>query len=335
MASDASGSWGCGAWHLGHLFQLQWDTDSAHLPIMVKELLPVVIQACAIWGLAWGTHCVIVHCDNQAVVACLRSRTSHDSHIMHMLRTLAFVEATYDFSLSPQYTSTGDNHLADDLSRDNRLSFLSKVSHADRQATPLPPQLVEVLLDPSTDWTSQCWLRLSNGIFETASPLPRVGLTDMAVDNPQATRMVRLHLKQSKSDQFGRGANVIVGRTELDICPVAAILAYVAIRGDEPGPFFLTTKKAPLSKQAFVEEIRKLLRALELPEDNYAGHSFHIGVATSAALAGIEDSTIQLLGRWQSGAFLRYIRTPHERLAAMSVALASQSRLTTDSRPTQ
>ena len=84
-----------------------------------------------------------------------------------------------------------------------------------------------------------------------------------------------------------------------------------------------------------MEEIRKLLRALELPEDNYAGHSFHIGVATSAALAGIEDSTIQLLGRWQGGVFLRYIRERHERLAAMSVALASQSRLTTDSRPTQ
>ena len=84
-----------------------------------------------------------------------------------------------------------------------------------------------------------------------------------------------------------------------------------------------------------MEEIRKLLRALELPEDNYAGHSFRIGAATSAALAGIEDSTIQLLGRWQSGAFLRYIRTPHERLAAMSVALASQNRFTRNSHPTR
>ena len=99
MASDASGSWGCGAWHLGHCFQLQWDTKSALLPIRVKKLLPVVL-ACGIWGPTWGTHCVTVHCDNQAGVACLRSCTSH---IMHMLRMLAFVEATYDFSLSPQY----------------------------------------------------------------------------------------------------------------------------------------------------------------------------------------------------------------------------------------
>ena len=30
-------------------------------------------------------------CDNQAVVACLHSRTSRERHIMHMLHTLAFV----------------------------------------------------------------------------------------------------------------------------------------------------------------------------------------------------------------------------------------------------
>ena len=39
---------------------------------------------------------------------------------------------------------------------------------------------------------------------------------DMAVDNPQATSMVKFRLKQSKTDQFGRGVDVIVGRTGLD-----------------------------------------------------------------------------------------------------------------------
>ena len=52
MASDVSGSWGCGAWYLSHWFQLQWDASSALLPIMVKELLAVVL-ACATWGLTW------------------------------------------------------------------------------------------------------------------------------------------------------------------------------------------------------------------------------------------------------------------------------------------
>ena len=40
-----------------------------------------------------------------------------------------------------------------------------------------------------------------------------------------------------------------------------------------------------------------------------AGHSFRIGAATSAALAEVEDSIVQILGQWQSAAFLRYVRT--------------------------
>ena len=42
MASDASGSWGCGGWHGPNWFQLQWDTRSA-------DLLSVVMAA-FIWG---------------------------------------------------------------------------------------------------------------------------------------------------------------------------------------------------------------------------------------------------------------------------------------------
>ena len=75
------------------------------------------------------------HCGSlrqPGVLACLHSRTSHDKHIMHMLRTLAFVEA---FSLLPEYINTRDNHLANDLSRDRLSSFLSKVPHA----APRPP----------------------------------------------------------------------------------------------------------------------------------------------------------------------------------------------------
>lgn len=176
MASDASGSWGCGAWHGTHWFQLPWDHRSAVLPIMAKELLAALL-ACAVWGSSWSHHCVTVLCDNQAVVACLRSRSCHDHHIMHMLRTLAFIEASFAFTIIPQYISTSDNHLADDLSRNCLFSFLSKVPHADQVATPLPMLLVELLLDPSLDWTSPQWHRQFNAIFRKDWLHPLTGST--------------------------------------------------------------------------------------------------------------------------------------------------------------
>ena len=164
----ASGSWACGAWHGRHWFQLRWDQRSVELSIMIKELLPIVL-ACTVWGRFWANTSVRCLCDNQAVVACLRSRTSRDSHCMHMLRTLAFIESRHTFVLRPEYINTKDNHLADDLSRDNLHSFLSKVPGADTRATPLPNPLLDLLLDPSLDWTSPRWLRQFRDTFRRAS----------------------------------------------------------------------------------------------------------------------------------------------------------------------
>lgn len=134
MASDTSGSWGCGAWFRTHCrthwFQHQWDATSQELPIVVKELLPVVL-ACMVWGSAWTGHRVQCHCDNQAVVACLRSRTSMNRHCLHMLRALAFIEARHWFLLQPLYINTKLNYLADELSRNNLSLFLLKVPDAD------------------------------------------------------------------------------------------------------------------------------------------------------------------------------------------------------------
>lgn len=59
VVSDASGTFGCGAFSLPHgWFQLQWPTDwqSAHLA--AKELVPVVIAA-VVWGENWTRHCLL------------------------------------------------------------------------------------------------------------------------------------------------------------------------------------------------------------------------------------------------------------------------------------
>ena len=175
------------------------------------------------------------------------------------------------------------------------------------------------------------FFRLGELLLGSASAFnPRLHLAwgDVAVDVAENPRMVRFHLKQSKTDQMGQGAYIVLGRTDLDICPVAAVLSYIASRGSRQGPFFLDSKGSPLTKSTFIAEICKILAAIGFPQGQYAGHSFRISAATSAALAGVEDSTIQILGRWQSAAFLRYVRTPQDRLAAISITLASHGSAT-------
>ena len=125
---------------------------------------------------------------------------------------------------------------------------------------------------------------------------------DVAVNDPAAPMMLKIHLCRSKCDQFGKGVK--------------------AVRGNAPGPFFCDMKGNPLSKTHFISKMRKALSAVGLQQDQYAGHSFQIGATTAAAQAGLEDSTIKALGRWNSSAFLLYIRTPRDQLASFTQTLA-------------
>ena len=164
MTSDASGSWGCGAWHNSSWFQLGWDERAHPLSIAEKELIPIIL-GCATWGNTWRACQVLCHCDNQAIVACLRSRTSKQKGIMHLLRCLVYIEAIHSFHLTSVYIDTKSNFLADDLSRNNLSSFLSKAPHADRYPTPVSSTLLDLLLDPQAEWTSPTWRPRFSDIF--------------------------------------------------------------------------------------------------------------------------------------------------------------------------
>jgi len=52
VTSDASGSWGCGAWHETSWFPLERGPRAEHLTIAEKEWIPVIL-ACDTWGETW------------------------------------------------------------------------------------------------------------------------------------------------------------------------------------------------------------------------------------------------------------------------------------------
>ena len=143
-----------------------------------------------------------------------------------------------------------------------------------------------------------------------------LGPHDVTVDSHQTPSIVSVHLRRSKTDPFGNGVTIYLGRTGHAICPVTALLGYLARRGQQPGPLFLFREGSPLSKGKLLANIKQALSRQGVGPSGLTGHSFRIGAATAAAHAGMEDSLIQTLGRWHSAAFLRYIRTPAHLLAS-------------------
>ncbi|KAL5477312.1 hypothetical protein EMCRGX_G024096 [Ephydatia muelleri] len=154
-------------------------------------------------------------------------------------------------------------------------------------------------------------------------PESHLGIKDVSVDQPGRPEIIHLTLKASKTDPFRKGVVISLGRTGKALCPVVALLTYLAVRkGHDTGPLFQLKDGRPLTKPAFVDRIKETLTKAGIDRSSYAGHSFRIGAATSAAAAGVEDSMIQTLGRWKSSAYLVYVRVPRERLAAISTRLA-------------
>ena len=134
-------------------------------------------------------------------------------------------------------------------------------------------------------------------------------------------KVLTVHLKHSKTDMFGAGAHILLGRTGDILCPVVSLLAYLAMRPPSPGPLFIFMDGTPLSRARLVTHVREALSQAGIDTARYSGHSFRIGAATTAARAGFSDSFIQTLGRWKSSAFTAYIRTPPEDLIAVTTRL--------------
>ena len=110
-----------------------------------------------------------------------------------------------------------------------------------------------------------------------------LSLGDIAIDSHCNPTVLRIFLKTSKTDCEFKGVHIFVGKTGDNLCPVAAVTAFLAIRGNSPGPMFQFKDRTPLTKQRFIFHIRSALQSAGIDPTQYAGHSFRIGVTTTAA----------------------------------------------------
>ena len=160
LVSDASGSWGCEAWHDTHWFQLEWSTITQHWNVAVKELLPIAVAA-VIWGRRWRGRQVMVQRDNAAVVVVVvNSKYSKDRRMMHLLRCVFFAEAYNNFKLAAVYLPGTQNVLEDDLSRGKLHSFRARFTASDASPSSTPSSLLQWLSRTDLDWTSPNWIQL-------------------------------------------------------------------------------------------------------------------------------------------------------------------------------
>jgi len=126
---------------------------------------------------------------------------------------------------------------------------------------------------------------------------------------------LRIVLRHSKTDQEGAGIvkGIPYGR-EVETCPVRACKAWLAAAGITEGVIFRSIGRygsigVSLSDRAVADVIKKRARAVGLDETKFSGHSLRAGLATAAALAGVNERAIAAQTGHKSMTVLRtYIR---------------------------
>ena len=119
-----------------------------------------------------------------------------------------------------------------------------------------------------------------------------------------------------------------IGKGKFPLCAIRSLLAYLSLRGNDPGPLFLFCNGQALTCATLSSWLRNILALVGI-HSNFSSHSFHIGAGIVASRNGIS----RVLGCWTSTAYLSYIRIPVESLLQLSKQLESSAALCCFSRP--
>ena len=146
--------------------------------------------------------------------------------------------------------------------------------------------------------------------FNPASDLTTDSVTVDSIYNP---RQIRIRLQTSKTDPFRERAVITLPRTEDDLCPVTALLAWLVYRGKSLGRYSYTA----------VGSTSNPYQASQGTQNGTIGTGFRSRALLGPQLQercchnGSSDSQIKILGRWRSSAFQRYIHPSRNQVASL------------------
>ena len=252
---------------------------------------------------------------------------SYLSAVRHSQICLGFGDPGIGVMPRLEYVIKGSKRLAGSVSSRTRLPITPHILRQLKRVWMAFPDSHNA----STLWAASCmcffgFLRAGEVVvpddtcYDSASHL---SYGDVKINNRESPQFLTIQIKASKTDPFRQGVTVYIGRATEELCPVAAILNYMVRRGSTSGPFFKFSDGRLLTRERFVKAVRTALDHAGIASAHYAGHSFRIGAATTAAQCGMQDSLIKTLGRWKSSAYLVYVRTPRETLCSVARSLVT------------
>ena len=148
--------------------------------------------------------------------------------------------------------------------------------------------------------------------------------SELAVQDVQVdyvTGLCRIHIKVSKSDPFRQGFTLRISRTNGPLCPFSSMVNYLSMRAQlGPGPLFVLTNGQFLTRDHIVLVLARAFP--HIPSIFMGSHSFRIGGATRLCALGVPDATIQILGRWSSAAFKKYLHLSDQYVGSLQGAMS-------------
>lgn len=149
-----------------------------------------------------------------------------------------------------------------------------------------------------------------------AAAFRRSELVGLDCDDVEHVRQgIVLHLRRSKTDQFGQGRKIAVPHGRTRWCPIRHLTDWLTFAGIEQGPIFRSIDRhghiSPdrLSGEAVATITKKRVEAAGFDPATFSGHSLRAGFATSAVMAGASTFKIRAQTGHKSDAMLgRYVR---------------------------
>ena len=103
-------------------------------------------------------------------------------------------------------------------------------------------------------------------------------------------------------------APIILKPTDNNTCPIRHYNKYLQIRPKSTKYAFCHQNSEPIKRKQVSSMLRTIISLLGYNSKQYNTHSFRIGKATDMAVQGYTPTQISLLGRWNSTAYLKYIK---------------------------